>query len=252
MRHNTNTPAAAAQINNLIALVQNAPNEEARAIAIGQLWDLCGDKIVGIAAKQSYIMDSDFGFHGYNIAERRASVMGESFEVFRNTLLEYDFTLGVPLMAHAANKVKWQLQTDKRENAKKDDRKVRTAYTQEHRSYKKKTSENDEHHSASSEDLAYIDRHHPMVSRMLEDFESDIYRKDSIEVIKRSLLGKPKLHRYFDTLVDICYDGLDPTDAEAARRMECTRATTNNYRKQLLQHLIDYDLVEDCRMALAA
>ena len=249
---NNNTPAAATQINNLIALAQSAPNEETRANAIGQMWEQYGDKIVGIAAKQSYTMDSDFGYHGYSIAERRASVMGESYEVFRNAALEFDNTLGVPFMAHATNKVKWQLQTDKRENAKKDDREVRTAYTQEHRSYKKKTSENDEHHSASSEDLAYIDRHHPMVSRMLEDFESDIYRKDSIEVIKRSLLGKPKLHRYFDTLVDICYDGLDPTDAEAARRMECTRATTNNYRKQLLQHLIDYDLVEDCRMALAA
>ena len=34
--------------------------------------------------------------------------------------------------------------------------------------------------------------------------------------------------------------------------MGCTRATTNNYRKQLLQHLSEYGLVEDCRMALAA
>ena len=50
---NNNTPAAATQINNLIALAQSAPNEETRANAIGQMWEQYGDKIVGIAAKQS-------------------------------------------------------------------------------------------------------------------------------------------------------------------------------------------------------
>ena len=115
MRHN-NTPATATPINNLIALVQTAPTEEARASAIGQMWEQYGDKIVGIAAKQSYTMDSDFGYHGYSVADRRAAVMGETFEVFLKTALEFDATLGVPFMAHTANKVKWQLQTDKREN----------------------------------------------------------------------------------------------------------------------------------------
>ena len=62
MRHN-NTPATATQINNLIALVQTAPTEEARASAIGQMWEQFGDNIVGIAAKQSYTMDYDFGYH---------------------------------------------------------------------------------------------------------------------------------------------------------------------------------------------
>ena len=219
MRHN-NTPAAAAQINNLIARAQSAPNEDARANAIGQMWEQYGDKIVGIAAKQSYTMDSDFGYHGYSVAERRSAVMSETFEVFRKTALEFDATLGVPFMAHAANKVKWQLQTNKRENAKKDEREV---------------------------SLDYIKN-----CSAPNDMEVNVYLKDAIVAIKRSLAGNPMLLRYFDTLVDICYDGLDPTDAEAARRMECTRATTNNYRKQLLQHLIDYDLVEDCRMALAA
>ena len=249
---NNNTPAAATQINNLIALAQSAPNEEPRANAIGQMWEQYGDKIVGIAAKQSYTMDSDFGYHGYSIAERRASVMGESYEVFRNAALEFDNTLGVPFMAHATNKVKWQLQTDKRENAKKAEREVRTDYTQERRSYKKKTSENDERHAASSENIAYIDRNHPMVSRMLEDFESDIHRKDAIFVMRRSLLGKPTLLHYFDTLVDLCHDGFTPTDAEAARHMDCTRATTSNYHQQLLKHLHDRGLYEECRMALAA
>ena len=82
--------------------------------------------------------------------------------------------------------------------------------------------------------------------------ENNVYLKDAIDAIRRSLVGKATLLRYFDTLVDICYDGLNPTDADAARRMGCTRASTNNYRKQLLQHLNDYNLVEDCRMALAA
>lgn len=219
MRHN-NTPATATPINNLIALAQTAPTEEARASAIGQMWEQYGDKIVGIAAKQSYTMDSDFGYHGYSVADRRAAVMGETFEVFLKTAQEFDATLGVPFMAHAANKVKWQLQTNKRENAKKDDREVSLDYI--------------ENCSAPN------------------DMENNVYLKDAIAAIRRSLVGKAALLRYFDTLVDICYDGLNPTDAEAARRMGCTRASTNNYRKQLLQHLNDCNLVEDCRMALAA
>ena len=219
MRHN-NTPATATPINNLIALAQTAPTEEARASAIGQMWEQYGDKIVGIAAKQSYNMDSDFGYHGYSVADRRAAVMGETFEVFLKSALEFDATLGVPFMAHAANKVKWQLQTNKRENSKRDDR---------------------------EEPLEYIEN-----CAAPNDMENNVYLKDAIDAIRRSLKGNPTLLRYFDTLVDICYDGLNPTDAEAARRMGCTRATTNNYRKQLLQHLNDYNLVEDCRMALAA
>lgn len=219
MRHN-NTPATTTPINNLIALAQTAPTEEARASAIGQMWEQFGDKIVGIAAKQSYTMDSDFGYHGYSVADRRAAVMGETFEVFLKTAQEFDATLGVPFMAHAANKVKWQLQTNKRENAKKDDREVSLDYI--------------ENCSAPN------------------DMENSVYLKDAIAAIRRSLVVNTTLLRYFDTLVDICYDGLNPTDAEAARRMGCTRASTNNYRKQLLQHLSDYNLVEDCRMALAA
>ena len=217
---NNNTPAAATQINNLIALAQSAPNEETRANAIGQMWEQYGDKIVGIAAKQSYTMDSDFGYHGYSIAERRASVMGESYEVFRNAALEFDNTLGVPFMAHAANKIKWQLQTDKRENAKKDEREVSLDYI--------------ENCSAPN------------------DMEANVYLKDAIVAIKRSLAGNPTLLRYFDTLVDLCHDGFTPTDAEAARHMDCTRATTSNYHQQLLQHLSDCGLYEECRMALAA
>ena len=219
MRHN-NTPATATQINNLIALVQTAPTEEARASAIGQMWEQFGDNVVGIAAKQSYNMDSDFGYHGYSIADRRAAVMGETFEVFIKTAQEFDATLGVPFMAHIANKVKWQLQTAKRENSKRDDR---------------------------EETLEYIEH-----CAAPNDMDNKVHLKDAIDAIKRSLKGNPTLLRYFDTLMDICYDGLNPTDAEAARRMGCTRATTNNYRKQLLQHLSEYGLVEDCRMALAA
>lgn len=249
---NNNTPAAATQINNLIALAQSAPNEETRANAIGQMWEQYGDKSVGIAAKQSYTMDSDFGYHGYSIAERRASVMGESYEVFRNAALEFDNTLGVPFMAHAANKIKWQLQTDKRENAKKDEREVSIDRARECRSYKKKTSENDGHRAAESANIAYIDRHHPMASSMFDDIEGNAFRKDAVFVMRRSLLGKPTLLRYFDTLVDLCHDGFTPTDAEAARHMDCTRATTSNYHQQLLKHLHDRGLYEECRMALAA
>lgn len=219
MRRN-NTPATATQINNLIARAQTATNEEVRASAIDQIWELYGDKIVGIAAKQSYSMDSDFGYHGYSVAQRRSAVMSETFEVFRETALEFDATLGVPFMAHAANKVKWQLQTNKRENAKKDDREVALDYV--------------ENYSAPN------------------DAETKIYHKDAIVAIRRSLVGNPTLLRYFDTLLEISLDGLNPTDAEAARYMGCTRATTNNYHKQLLQHLYNYNLLEDCRMALAA
>lgn len=217
---NNNTPAAATQINNLIALAQSAPNEETRANAIGQMWEQYGDKIVGIAAKQSYTMDSDFGYHGYSIAERRASVMGESYEVFRNAALEFDNTLGVPFMAHAANKIKWQLQTDKRENAKKDEREVSLDYI--------------ENCSAPN------------------DMEANVYLKDAIAVMRRSLAGNKKLLRFFDTLMEISEEGITPTDSEVANRLGYTRATASNHHQKLLQHLSDCGLYEECRMALAA
>lgn len=251
MRHN-NTPATATQINNLIALVQTAKDERARAVAIGLIWEKYGDKIVGIAAKQSYNMDSDFGYHGYSVADRRAAVMGETFEVFLKSTQEFDATLGVPFMAHAAQKAKWQLQTDKRENAKRDDREVSIDRARECRSYKKKTSEKGDQHAADPENIAYIDRHHPMASNLFDDMEKNVYLKDAIDVMKRSLAKNPKLLRYFNTLMEICNEGLSPTDAEAASRLNCTRATTNNYRKQLLQHLCDSGLYEECHMALAA
>ena len=153
MRHN-NTPATATPINKLIALAQTAPTEEARASAIGQMLEQYGDKIVGIAAKQSYNMDSDFGYHGYSVADRRAAVMGETFEVFLKTALEFDATLGVPFMAHTANKVKWQLQTDKRENSKRDDR---------------------------EEPLEYIEN-----CSAPNDMENNVYLKDAIDAINRT------------------------------------------------------------------
>lgn len=251
MRNNT-PKANATQINNLIAIAQTATNEEARACAIGQMWEKYGDKIVGIAAKQSYAMDSDFGYHGYSIAQRRASVMGESFEVFHNVALDFDATLGVPFMAHAAQKLKWQLQTNKRENAKKDNREVSMDYVQEHRSYKKKTSENDGHRAAESANIAYIDRHHPMASSMFDDIEGNAFRKDAIAVMRRSLAGNKKLLRFFDTLMEISEEGLTPTDSEVASRLGYTRATASNHHEKFLQHLCDCGLYEECRMALAA
>jgi hypothetical protein len=52
--------------------------------------------------------------------------------------------------------------------------------------------------------------------------------------------------------MEICEEGLTPTDSEVASRLGYTRATASNHHEKLLQHLCDCGLYEECRMALAA
>ena len=62
MQHN-NTKATAAQINNLIAIAQAAPSEYAHDKAMYTLWDIFGDYVMALVAKNSFQICSDFSLH---------------------------------------------------------------------------------------------------------------------------------------------------------------------------------------------
>ena len=238
---NNNTQANTINLNDIVMAAQNASNEDLRAVAMNELWDLCGTRIANLMAGKSYVIDSDFSLWDCTPSERRDSLMGDAFFVFYDAVMKFDATLGVPFMAYITQKISWNLASAKRENAKHSKREKCTDFSLEGSSY----SEGD-----SYEESNMINTLKSLQSD--DDFEEDCYRKDGITAIQHILKGNQKLQDYFNATQEICNDGDTYSDAEAARRLGCTRANVGQLRRRLMQLLIENGLVRDCRMLMAA
>ena len=240
MQHNS-TKATQALIHNLIAIAQANSSEHAHDKAIYTLWDIFGDYFMTLIAKNSSLANSDFTLNGCSPKERKANLAGDAYMAFCKIVQDFDPNKNVPFEAYFANKIRWHIADEKRNNAKHTKREKCTDFSLESNSC---SNEN------SYEELDMFNTLRSIQSD--DDFEEDCYRRDGITAIQQILKNAPKLQKYFNITQEICNDHDSYSDAEAARRLGCTRANIGQLRKKLIQLLIENGLAHDCHMLMAA
>jgi len=197
----------------IIKKAQFAKNPGAQSKALAELWGTIGDSILNSMVQKDYQQNSDFSMLGEPTSVRRANLSGTAFLVFRSAVMTFDPKLGVPFLAYVAQKVNWMLATEKRNNSRH-----------------------------SSREIVYDNISDGFQDKNGDDVEADCFRKDAILAIKRIANKERKLAAYFNACQKVCDAGLDCTDAEVARHMDCTRASTGLYRKKLVRLLAEKGL----------
>lgn len=225
-------------INSLVEVAQNAQNRRIRSGALGLLWEIVGDTVMGNTVGKSYRINSDFEMRGFSLKERQRNLAGDAYLLFFMATMDFDRTLGVPFLAYIAQKVCWKLAADKRDNAKRDDRIKISSKMQIN----------------ASEEFAEEDAFAALLERTPneENVEGDCLRRDAILRIKRIAASDPKIAAYLETCQEVCYQGYRGSDAEVARYMGCTRASTGNYRKKLVRILAEKGMDFNSLVATAA
>lgn len=225
-------------INSLVEAVQNAQNGRSRSKALDCLWDIVGDSIMGGMVGKSYRMNSDFDMKGYSPRERRNNLASDGYMVFCGAVMNFDLNLGVPFLAYIVQKLGWKLASDKRDNAKRDDRiKISSKM-----------------HEYASDDITEEDAFAALLERTPneEDVEGDCFRRDAVLKIKNIAASAPKIAAYLEACQEVCNQGFRGSDAEVARFMGCTRASTGNYRKKLVRMLAEKGMDFNSLVATAA
>jgi len=236
MQHN-NTKATASQINNLIAIVQAAPSEYAHDKAMYTLWDIFGDYVMALVAKNSFLISSDFSLNGCSPKERKANLAGDAYIVFCKAVQEFDPTLKVPFEAYFAKKIRWFVADEKRKNAKLD----------KQEKVESKLKKNDD------EAGSIFDNNDTNPFTGLRNvLECDYEQTEIIDIIRHYLANNPKMLKAFDTMYEVSCDCDKYTDVEVAEAMHCTRANTGKIKKNIRKFLIDNGLENECRLLMAA
>lgn len=225
MKQRASVESTQENINSLIGAVQNAANGLDRSKVLLRLWKTVGNTIMDQMAGNSYRINSDFDMRGYSIKERQRNLAGDAYLVFFMATMDFDRGLGVPFMAYISQKLGWKLATDKRNNAKRDNRIKISSKMQ----------------ANASEEFAEDDAFAALLERTPneEDVEGDCFRRDAILKIKNIAASAPKIAAYFETYQEVCNQGFRGSDAEVARHMGCTRASSGNYRKKLVRMLAE-------------
>ena len=236
MQHNT-TKATASQINNLIAIAQAAPNEYAHDKAMYTLWDIFGDYVMALVAKNSFLTSSDFSLNGCSPKERKANLAGDAYMVFCKAVQDFDPSMNVPFEAFFANKIRWHVADEKRKNAKRD--KVEKVES------KLKKNDDDDYSCIENEDT------NPFTEERNE-LESDYEQSEIIDIIRHCLANNPKMLKAFNTMYEVSCDCDKYTDIEVAQALHCTRANTGKIKKNICKFLIDCGLEDECRLLMAA
>ena len=238
MKQNAGDESTQENINSLIGAVQNAATGLDRSRNLLRLWKIVEVTIMDQMAGKSYRINSDFDMRGYSIKERQRNLAGDAYLLFFMATMDFDRTLGVPFLAYIAQKLGWKLTADKRDNAKRDDRiKISSKM-----------------HEYASDDIMEEDAFTALLERTPneEDVEGDCFRRDAILRIKRIAASDPKIAAYLETCQEVCYQGYRGSDAEVARYMGCTRASTGNYRKKLVRMLAEKGMDFNSLVATAA
>ena len=225
MKQNAGVESTQENINSLIVAIQNAATGLGRSRNLLRLWKIVEITIMDLMAGKSYRINSDFDMRGFSLKERRKNLTGDAYLVFFMATMDFDRTLGVPFLAYIVQKLGWKLAADKRDNAKRDDRIKISSKMQIN----------------ASEEFAEEDVFAALLERTPneEDVEGDCFRRDAILRIKRIAASDPKIAAYLETCQEVCNQGFKGSDAEVARYMGCTRASTGNYRKKLVRMLAE-------------
>lgn len=238
MTQHNGTQSTQMNINSLVEVAQNAQNGRIRSGALRLLWEIVGDTVMGNMISKSYRINSDFDMIGDSPRDRREKLASDAYLFFCGAVMNFDQNLGVPFLAYIAQKVCWKLAADKRDNAKRDDRIKISSKMQIN----------------ASEEFAEEDAFAALLERTPneEDVEGDCFRRDAILRIKRIAASDPKIAAYLETCQEVCYQGYRGSDAEVARYMGCTRASTGNYRKKLVRMLAEKGMDFNSLVATAA
>ena len=238
MKQNAGVESTQENINSLIVAIQNAANGLDRSKVLLRLWKTVGNTIMDQMAVNSYRINSDFDMRGFSLKERQRNLAGDAYLVFFMATIDFDRGLGVPFMAYIAQKLGWKLAADKRDNAKRDDRIKISSKMQIN----------------ASEEFAEEDVFAALLERTPneEDVEGDCFRRDAILKIKNIAASAPKIAAYLEACQEVCNQGFRGSDAEVARFMGCTRASTGNYRKKLVRMLAEKGMDFNTLVATAA
>lgn len=238
MKQRAGVESTQENINSLIGAVQNAANGLDRSKVLLRLWKTVGNTIMDQMAVNSYRINSDFDMRGFSLKERRKNLAGDAYLVFFMATMDFDRGLGVPFMAYISQKLGWKLAADKRDNAKRDDRIKISSKMQIN----------------ASEEFAEEDAFAALLERTPneEDVEGDCFRRDAILKIKNIAASAPKIAAYLEACQEVCNQGFRGSDAEVARFMGCTRASTGNYRKKLVRMLAEKGMDFNTLVATAA
>jgi hypothetical protein len=238
MTQHNGTQSTQMNINSLVEVAQNAQNGRIRSGALRLLWEIVGDTVMGNMVEKSYRINSDFDMIGDSPRDRREKLASDAYLFFCGAVMNFDQNLGVPFLAYIAQKVCWKLAADKRDNAKRDDRIKISSKMQIN----------------ASEEFAEEDAFAALLERTPneEDVEGDCFRRDAILKIKNIAASAPRIAAYFETCQEVCNQGFRGSDAEVARYMGCTRASTGNYRKKLVRMLAEKGMDFNSLVATAA
>lgn len=238
MKQNAGLESTQENINSLIGAVQNAATGLDRSKVLLRLWKTVGNTIMDQMAVNSYRINSDFDMNGDSPKDRREKLASDVYLIFCGAVMNFDLNLGVPFLAYIAQKLGWKLATDKRNNAKRDNRVKISSKMQ----------------ANATEEFAEDDAFAALLERTPneEDVEGDCFRRDAILKIKNIAASAPKIAAYFETCQEVCNQGYRGSDAEVARFMGCTRASTGNYRKKLVRMLAEKGMDFNSLVATAA
>lgn len=238
MKQNAGLESTQMNINSLVEVAQNAQNGRIRSGALGLLWEIVEDTVMGNTVRKSYRINSDFDMIGDSPKDCREKLASDAYLIFCGAVMNFDLNLGVPFLAYIAQKLGWKLATDKRNNAKRDNRVKISSKMQ----------------ANATEEFAEDDAFAALLERTPneEDVEGDCFRREAILRIKRIAASDPKIAAYFETCQEVCNQGGRGSDAEVARFMGCTRASTGNYRKKLVRMLTEKGMDFNSLVATAA
>lgn len=214
MKQNNGVRSTQGIVSMLAKQVQDSTNEEYRADALEELWGIIGNTIVHSMVKIS--------------KKPREKVLGDAFLFFRKAVMNFDPSLGVPLLAYVIQESNWNYATANRKERKHRDREKLDDASQD------EEEDNPFMKSPRTERTDFY--------RYGQDIEGDCFRKNAILQIEQIASRDKKLADYFSACQKACSHGLNCSDAEVARYMGRTRACTGMYRKKLIRLLADNGL----------
>ena len=219
----------------LVLQAKGAKSEETRELAIKNLWALCGEYITNIAVSKSYKIDSDFSLHGMSLKERQAELSSKAFHKFRDCVLKFDPSLGVPFLAWVAKKIGWQLLDDKRANTKRSAHETTLSRT-------KKAEESDSEKELDSA-KAYCCHGEDLLTGDASHFAQICDYKRLIAKCRKVIMERaPKLLPAFDAMEKDSKENSRCCDSHFAKTLGCSKVYAGILKKKI------HDILVDCGM----
>lgn len=222
----------------LVSIAQNAKTRREREDAVQMLWDIHGPKVMGISGMHSFKEDADWDLRGTSPAKRQERIMSNTFEMFRQAVMNYDTSRKVPFMAYVATNSRFQQKTVKRNNAKHTNREVTVDFSGTFS--REKYGDNPQ----TLRDMSILNKADCTTCQGLEDVEI----RDFFEGVGRYLKKNcPKLLQFWEACREVCEETGSYTDSDVAAKLGYTRANIGPLRRKLRNVLEEANLAEECR-----